>query len=130
MKSTKLSRRQQDILDAIRDSVLTRGYPPSIRELCVTVDLSSSSTVHSHLRALEAKGYLRRTPSKPRSLQLVEAPGTMSVQERLARLEALVREAQRFASGPAALAATEPTPYNVDAVAWMERAATVLPVPA
>lgn len=71
---TRLSRRQQQILDFIRESVVSRGFPPSIREIGEAVGLSSSSTVHSHLRSLETKGFLRRNPSKPRSIELLDGP--------------------------------------------------------
>ncbi len=68
----RLSRRQEQILFFIRESVESRGFPPSIREIGEAVGLSSSSTVHSHLRSLETKGYLRRNPSKPRSIELLD----------------------------------------------------------
>ncbi len=71
---SRLSRRQQQILEFIRESVEARGFPPSIREIGEAVGLSSSSTVHSHLRSLETKGYLRRNPSKPRSIELLDGP--------------------------------------------------------
>ncbi len=71
---SRLSRRQQQILEFIRQSVQSRGFPPSIREIGEAVGLSSSSTVHSHLRSLETKGYLRRNPSKPRSIELLDGP--------------------------------------------------------
>ncbi len=68
----RLSRRQEQILFYIRESVESRGFPPSIREIGEAVGLSSSSTVHSHLRSLETKGYLKRNPSKPRSIELLD----------------------------------------------------------
>lgn len=68
----RLSRRQEQILFFIRESVESRGFPPSIREIGEAVGLSSSSTVHSHLRSLESKGFLKRNPSKPRSIELLE----------------------------------------------------------
>lgn len=68
----RLSRRQEQILFFIRESVESRGFPPSIREIGEAVGLSSSSTVHSHLRSLEAKGYLKRNPSKPRSIEILD----------------------------------------------------------
>lgn len=113
MKKLKLSRRQQSILDYIRTQIQQRGIVPTIREIGEAVDLSSISTVHSHLRALEAKGYIRRDPSKPRSIQLVEqGPSRVEV------LEALVREAQGWtAVGPVA---------SVEQVEWLQRAATVV----
>jgi repressor LexA len=68
----ELTRRQQEILDFVRAEVHRRGYPPSVREIGEAVGLSSSSTVHSHLAALEAKGFLRRDPSKPRALEVLD----------------------------------------------------------
>lgn len=74
----RLSRRQEQILFFIRESVESRGFPPSIREIGEAVGLSSSSTVHAHLRSLEAKGYLKRNPSKPRSIELLDGATTRS----------------------------------------------------
>lgn len=68
----ELTRRQQQILDFIRAEVHRLGYPPSVREIGEAVGLSSSSTVHSHLAALEAKGLIRRDPSKPRALEVLD----------------------------------------------------------
>jgi repressor LexA len=70
-----LSTRQRQILDYIRDMVRTKGYPPSVREIGEAVGLSSSSTVHSHLAKLEEMGFIRRDPTKPRAIDLLdEAP--------------------------------------------------------
>lgn len=68
----ELTDRQRQILDFIRAEIHRRGYPPSVREIGEAVGLSSSSTVHSHLAALEAKGFLRRDPSKPRALEVLD----------------------------------------------------------
>ncbi len=68
----ELTRRQQEILDFIRGEIHRRGYPPSVREIGEAVGLSSSSTVHSHLAALEEKGFIRRDPSKPRALEVLD----------------------------------------------------------
>jgi repressor LexA len=68
----ELTRRQQEILDYIRGEIHRVGYPPSVREIGEAVGLSSSSTVHSHLAALEAKGFIRRDPSKPRALEVFD----------------------------------------------------------
>jgi len=68
----ELTRRQQQILDFIRAEIHRKGYPPSVREIGEAVGLSSSSTVHSHLSALEAKGFIRRDPSKPRALEVFD----------------------------------------------------------
>jgi len=68
----ELTGRQQQILDYIRSEVHRRGFPPSVREIGEAVNLSSSSTVHSHLAALEKKGFIRRDPSKPRALEVLD----------------------------------------------------------
>jgi repressor LexA len=68
----ELTKRQQQILDFIRGEIHRCGYPPSVREIGEAIGLSSSSTVHSHLAALETKGYLRRDPSKPRALEVLD----------------------------------------------------------
>lgn len=65
-----LSRRQQQILEVIRTTVATRGYPPSVREIGESVGLSSTSSVHNQLAALERAGYLRRDPSRPRAIEV------------------------------------------------------------
>ncbi|MFD1850292.1 transcriptional repressor LexA [Oceanobacillus bengalensis] len=69
---TKLSNRQQMILDFIKDEVRKKGYPPSVREIAAAVGLASSSTVHGHLERLENKGYIRRDPTKPRAIEILE----------------------------------------------------------
>src|SRR5690625_963107 len=69
---TKLSKRQQMILDFIKDEVEVKGYPPSVREIAQAVGLASSSTVHGHLERIEKKGYIRRDPTKPRAIELVD----------------------------------------------------------
>lgn len=66
---TKLSKRQQMILDFIKDEVNKKGYPPSVREIAGAVGLASSSTVHGHLARIESKGYIRRDPTKPRDMK-------------------------------------------------------------
>jgi repressor LexA len=68
----ELTGRQQQILDYIRAEIHRRGFPPSVREIGEAVNLSSSSTVHSHLAALEKKGFIRRDPSKPRALEVLD----------------------------------------------------------
>lgn len=71
MTTSKLSARQQAILDFIRSEVREKGYPPSVREIGEAVGLASSSTVHGHLDRLEKKGYIRRDPTKPRAIELL-----------------------------------------------------------
>ncbi|WP_050614881.1 transcriptional repressor LexA [Bacillus testis] len=68
----KLSKRQQDILDFIKQEVQKKGYPPSVREIGEAVGLASSSTVHGHLARLESKGLIRRDPTKPRAIEILD----------------------------------------------------------
>ena len=70
--TTKLSKRQQDILDFIKSEVQQKGYPPSVREIGEAVGLASSSTVHGHLARLESKGLIRRDPTKPRAIEILD----------------------------------------------------------
>ncbi|WP_409292442.1 transcriptional repressor LexA [Peribacillus sp. SCS-37] len=69
---TKLSKRQIDILDFIKGEVKLKGYPPSVREIGEAVGLASSSTVHGHLARLESKGLIRRDPTKPRAIEILD----------------------------------------------------------
>ncbi|HLS09968.1 transcriptional repressor LexA [Lentibacillus sp.] len=69
---TKLSKRQEAILDYIKEQVNEKGYPPSVREIAVAVGLASSSTVHGHLARLESKGFIRRDPTKPRAIEVLD----------------------------------------------------------
>lgn len=69
---TGLSHRQEQILSFIRKCVREQGYPPSVREIGDAVGLASSSTVHGHLERLQAKGYLRRDPTKPRAIEVLD----------------------------------------------------------
>ena len=72
MKSKDLSPKQQQILNFIIQKQAQRGYPPSVREICEAANLSSTSTVHGHLERLERKGYIRRDPTKPRAIEIVD----------------------------------------------------------
>ncbi|MFD0049441.1 transcriptional repressor LexA [Actinomycetes bacterium NPDC127524] len=76
---TKLSKRQQDILEFIKDEVRKKGYPPSVREIGEAVGLASSSTVHGHLSRLESKGLIRRDPTKPRAIEILEMEESSSI---------------------------------------------------
>lgn len=68
----KITEKQQKILDYIKEEILEKGYPPTVREICDRVGLSSPSSVHSHLSSLEANGYIKRDPSKPRAIEIVD----------------------------------------------------------
>jgi len=67
-----MSKRQAAILSFIKSEVQTKGYPPSVREIAKAVGLASSSTVHGHLSRLEKKGYIRRDPTKPRAIEILD----------------------------------------------------------
>ena len=79
---TALTDRQRQVLEFIDAEVRVRGYPPSVREIGDHVGLSSSSTVHAHLAALQDKGYLRRDPSKPRAIEVCFEPGSGAIVDR------------------------------------------------
>ena len=68
--TSKASARQKQILDCIYDGVSNKGYPPTVREICEAVSLSSTSTVHGHLEKLEKNGYIVRDTSKPRAIEV------------------------------------------------------------
>ncbi len=74
-----LTARQLEILDLIRSTVAQRGYPPSVREIGDAVGLSSPSTVHSHLTTLANEGFIRRDPSKPRAIEVIEHDGAIAI---------------------------------------------------
>ena len=68
----KISDKQREILEYIKKEILNRGYPPAVREICEAVDLKSTSSVHSHLETLEKNGYIRRDPTKPRAIEIID----------------------------------------------------------
>ncbi len=72
MAAGKITNKQLEILNYIKDEILKRGYPPTVREICVTVHLKSTSSVHSHLETLEKNGYIRRDPTKPRAIEICD----------------------------------------------------------
>ena len=68
----KISKKQSEILEYIKSEILSKGYPPAVREICEAVDLKSTSSVHSHLETLEKNGYIRRDPTKPRAIEILD----------------------------------------------------------
>ncbi|MCU1467407.1 MAG: regulatory protein LexA [Actinomycetia bacterium] len=78
----RLTTRQRQVLEFIDSQTREQGYPPSVREIGEAVGLSSPSTVHAHLAALQDKGYLRRDPSKPRAIEVALEPSTGTVIDR------------------------------------------------
>ncbi len=76
---TNLSKRQEEILAYIKEQVGLKGYPPSVREIGEAVGLASSSTVHGHLARLEKKGFIRRDPTKPRAIEVLQQEGEFEI---------------------------------------------------
>ncbi len=72
MDRSTISSKQQEILDYIKKEIMDRGYPPSVREICDAVHLKSTSSVHSHLSTLEKNGFIRRDPTKPRAIEILD----------------------------------------------------------
>ncbi len=72
MAQGKISDKQREILEYIKEMILKKGYPPTVREICETVKLKSTSSVHSHLEQLERNGYIRRDPTKPRTIEITD----------------------------------------------------------
>ncbi|MFR5058527.1 transcriptional repressor LexA [Faecalimonas umbilicata] len=68
----KISKKQEEILEYIKSELLSKGYPPAVREICEAVHLKSTSSVHSHLETLEKNGYIRRDPTKPRAIEIMD----------------------------------------------------------
>ena len=72
MASGRITPKQQEILDFLKKEILTKGYPPAVREICEAVHLKSTSSVHSHLETLGKNGYIRRDPTKPRAIEIMD----------------------------------------------------------
>ena len=72
MSKGNISSKQEEILEYLKEVILTKGYPPSVREICTAVGLSSTSSVFNHLEKLEKNGYIRRDPAKPRCIEIVD----------------------------------------------------------
>ncbi|MDO4170646.1 MAG: transcriptional repressor LexA [Lachnospiraceae bacterium] len=72
MSYGKITNKQSEILEYIKSQILEKGYPPAVREICKAVNLKSTSSVHSHLETLEKNGYIRRDPTKPRAIEIID----------------------------------------------------------
>ncbi|MCR1838829.1 transcriptional repressor LexA [Murimonas intestini] len=68
----KISKKQAEILEYIKNEIINRGFPPAVREICEAVHLKSTSSVHSHLETLEKNGYIKRDPTKPRAIEILD----------------------------------------------------------
>ncbi|MCR4674289.1 MAG: transcriptional repressor LexA [Lachnospiraceae bacterium] len=81
MSYGKITPKQQEILDFMKDEILSKGFPPSVREICAAVNLKSTSSVFSHLEKLEKNGYIRRDPTKPRTIEILDDNFNMTRRE-------------------------------------------------
>lgn len=72
MASGRISPKQNEILEYIKECIIKQGYPPAVRDICTAVNLKSTSSVHSHLETLEKNGYIRRDPTKPRAIEIID----------------------------------------------------------
>ena len=72
MSQGRITEKQKEILEYIKETILKKGYPPAVREICEAVNLKSTSSVHSHLETLEKNGYIRRDPTKPRTIEILD----------------------------------------------------------
>ncbi|MBQ9765814.1 MAG: transcriptional repressor LexA [Lachnospiraceae bacterium] len=72
MANSKLTAKQAEILEFIKDEIMKKGYPPTVRDICAAVNLKSTSSVHSHLETLDKNGYIRRDPTKPRAIEILD----------------------------------------------------------
>ncbi len=68
----RISDKQKEILEYMKQEILNKGYPPTVRDICEAVHLKSTSSVHSHLETLEKNGYIRRDPTKPRAIEIID----------------------------------------------------------
>lgn len=81
MPNGKITAKQREILEFIKREILQRGYPPAVRDICEAVSLKSTSSVHSHLETLEKNGYIRRDPTKPRAIEIMDDSFNLSRRE-------------------------------------------------
>ena len=81
MSNGNISKKQSEILEYIKEQILERGFPPAVREICEAVNLKSTSSVHSHLETLEKNGYIRRDPTKPRAIEILDENFNLSRRE-------------------------------------------------
>ena len=81
MGNGRISAKQSEILNYIKEQILEKGYPPAVREICTAVNLKSTSSVHSHLETLEKNGYIRRDATKPRAIEIIDDEFNLSRRE-------------------------------------------------
>ncbi|MCI8747670.1 MAG: transcriptional repressor LexA [Lachnospiraceae bacterium] len=81
MQKGRITAKQQEILEYIKSEIVNKGYPPAVREICGAVHLKSTSSVHSHLETLEKNGFIRRDPTKPRAIEIIDDDFNLSRRE-------------------------------------------------
>jgi len=81
MSKDTLSAKQQEILEYIKSQTLAKGYPPTVRDICEAVNLKSTASVHAHLETLEERGYIRRDPTKPRAIEIIDEDFSLNRRE-------------------------------------------------
>ena len=81
MANRKLTDKQREILEYLKECILQKGYPPAVREICEAVHLKSTSSVHAHLESLEEKGYIRKDPTKPRAIEILDDETEQRIKE-------------------------------------------------
>jgi repressor LexA len=86
MNIDDLSKKQLEVLSFIKKEIYKKGYPPSVREICDAVMLKSTSTVHGHLERLERKGYIRRDPTKPRAIEVLDGNSSITSRKEMVEL--------------------------------------------
>lgn len=77
----KITAKQREILEYIKNEIVNKGYPPAVREICDAVHLKSTSSVHAHLESLEKNGYIRRDPTKPRAIEIIDENFSLTKRE-------------------------------------------------
>ncbi len=77
----KITAKQREILEYIKNEIVNKGYPPAVREICDAVRLKSTSSVHAHLESLEKNGYIRRDPTKPRAIEIIDENFSLTKRE-------------------------------------------------
>lgn len=117
----RITDKQKEILEFMKQEILNKGYPPTVRDICEAVKLKSTSSVHSHLETLEKNGYIRRDPTKPRAIEIIDENFNLTRRE-----VANVPMVGRVAAGEPILAVENvesyfpiPTEYMPNAEAFM-----------
>lgn len=121
MTQGKISKKQLEILEYIKSEILRVGYPPAVREICEAVHLKSTSSVHSHLETLERNGYIRRDPTKPRAIEIIDDTFNLTRREMVQ-----VPIVGRVAAGEPLLAEQNITDYFPIPVEYMPNQTTFL----